>query len=69
MGEREVKIPEGLYKLIEEHLEELGAKSVEEFVINAARVALQEATNRKLEIDEKEKEEIKRRLRELGYID
>ncbi|MCD6132607.1 MAG: hypothetical protein J7J61_10940 [Candidatus Hydrothermae bacterium] len=69
MGEREVKIPEGLYKLIEEHLEELGAKSVEEFVVNAARVALQETTNRKLEIDEKEKEEIKRRLRELGYID
>jgi|GEM_PF-880021 len=69
MREREVKIPEGLYKLIEEHLEELGAKSVEEFVVNAARVALQETTNRKLEIDEKEKEEIKRRLRELGYID
>lgn len=69
MGERELKIPEGLYKLIEEHLEELGAKSVEEFVINAARVALQEATQRKLEIDEKEKEEIKRRLKELGYID
>jgi len=69
MGEREVKIPEGLYKLIEEHLEELNAKSVEEFVVNAARVALQETTNRKLEIDEKEKEEIKRRLRELGYID
>ncbi|RKY97057.1 MAG: hypothetical protein DRQ03_06210 [Candidatus Hydrothermota bacterium] len=69
MRQREVKIPEGLYKLIEEHLEELGAKSVEEFVVNAARVALQETTNRKLEIDEKEKEEIKRRLRELGYID
>lgn len=69
MREREVKIPEGLYKLIEEHLEELGAKSVEEFVVNAARVALQETTNRKLEIDEEEKEEIKRRLRELGYID
>ncbi|HHF58049.1 MAG TPA: hypothetical protein ENL41_01330 [candidate division WOR-3 bacterium] len=69
MREREVKIPEGLYKLIEENLKELGAKSVEEFVVNAARVALQEATNRKLEIDEKEKEEIKRRLRELGYID
>ena len=69
MREREVKIPEGLYKLIEENLKELGAKSVEEFVVNAARVALQEATNRKLEINEKEKEEIKRRLRELGYID
>ena len=63
-----VKIPESLYRVIKERLGELGVGSVEEFVIQVVRQAVEELTRKKVEITEEERQAIEKRLRELGYL-
>ena len=67
-GEGWVKIPESLYKVIKERLSELGVGSVEEFVIQVVRQAVEELTRKGVEITEEERQAIEKRLRELGYL-
>ncbi len=66
-GEVAVKIPKELYEKIEKHVKESGGefKSVEEFV----RFVLEEVLSEEEEVySPEEEEEIKRRLRALGYL-
>lgn len=63
-----VKIPKSLYRVIKERLGELGVESVEEFVIQVVRQAVEELTRKKVEITEEERQAIEKRLRELGYL-
>lgn len=67
-GEGWVKIPESLYNVIKERLGELGVGSVEEFVIQVVRQAVEELTRKGVEITEEERQAIEKRLRELGYL-
>lgn len=68
MKYREVKIPLSLYRAIEEKVEEGDFSSVSEFVAYAARKVLAELSGHREHISEEEKEEIRERLRKLGYI-
>jgi len=63
-----VRIPGSLYKVIKERLSELGVGSVEEFVIQVVRQAVEELTRKGVEITEEERRAIEKRLRELGYL-
>jgi len=67
-GEGWVRIPGSLYKVIKERLNELGVGSVEEFVIQVVRQAVEELTHKGVEITEDERQAIEKRLRELGYL-
>jgi len=63
-----VRIPGSLYNAIKERLSELGVDSVEEFVIQVVRQAVEELTRKEVEITEEERQAIEKRLRELGYL-
>jgi len=63
-----VRIPGSLYNAIKERLSELGVGSVEEFVIQVVREAVEELTRKGVEITEEERQAIEKRLRELGYL-
>mgnify|MGYP000061762680 CR=1 FL=1 len=63
-----VRIPGSLYNAIKERLSELGVGSVEEFVIQVVREAVEELTRKGVEISEEERQAIEKRLRELGYL-
>jgi len=63
-----VRIPGSLYNVIKERLSELGVGSVEEFVIQVVRQAVEELTRKGVEITEEERRAIEKRLRELGYL-
>ena len=66
--ERQIHISSDIAQAIEEHLADLGATTVEEWVEAVLRSQLQQAGH--LSAYSKEEEaEIERRLRELGYLD
>lgn len=65
---KEVKIPSSLYRAIEEKIEGSNFPSVSEFVTYAVRKALKELSGYREQLSEEEKEEIKERLRALGYL-
>ena len=71
MGEEKVaiEIPKSLYERIKEHVEELGSEfgSVEEFVVFVLEEVLREEGEEEVFTPEEE-EEIKKRLRALGYL-
>ncbi|RKZ21919.1 hypothetical protein DRQ16_00320 [bacterium] len=58
-----VEIPDSLYRMLEERAQREGME-VEKFIIKLLSSSLENT----LEIDPEEKEEIKKRLRELGYL-
>lgn len=65
---KEVKIPLSLYRAIEEKIEGSNFLSVSEFITYAARKALTELGGHREQLSEEEKEEIRERLRALGYL-
>ncbi len=69
MGEKKaIEIDEGIVRAIEEHLSELSAGSVEEFVEAVLRERLLSQGFLSPYSPEEEKE-VERRLRDLGYLD
>ncbi len=58
-----VEIPDSLYRMLEERAQREGME-VEKFIIKLLSSSLENT----LEIDPEEKEEIRKRLRELGYL-
>jgi len=64
-----IEIPKRLYEQVKKHVEESGGefKSVEEFVVFVLEEVLREEEAESVFTPEEE-EEIKRRLRALGYI-
>jgi hypothetical protein len=65
---REIRISSDVARAIEDHLADLGATTIEEYVEAVLRSQLQQAGHLSA-YSEEEEEEIERRLRELGYLD
>jgi len=65
---RQVEIAEEIFLAIEEHLDELSAGSVEEYVGAVLRERLL-AEGLLSPYSPKEEKEVERRLRDLGYLD
>jgi len=63
-----VRIPPAIGQAIEEHLHELGAETVAEYVEALLRSQLQQLGYLSV-YSKEEEEEIERRLRDLGYLD
>lgn len=66
-----INIPLYLYKTLEDLSMEEGCKNVEEFMMNDIRkkVAKYNAEKDGYELSDEDEERIKKRLRELGYMD
>jgi len=65
---REIRISSDVAQAIEDHLADLGATTIEEYVEAVLRSQLQQAGHLAAYSEEEEKE-IERRLRDLGYLD
>ena len=63
-----VEIPVSLYKTIEKRVKESDFLSVSDFVTQAARKVLSELEEHQELLSEEEKESIKERLKDLGYL-
>ncbi len=67
---KQVSIPEDLYEAIEKKLEEYGFKTVDEYVVFVLKEVVEGGGEEDTEVFSEEEEEIiKRRLRDLGYLD
>ncbi|QTA38426.1 hypothetical protein JYK00_02565 [Thermosipho ferrireducens] len=66
---KQVNIPDELYKKIEENLEEFGFNSVDEYVVFVLEEVLKSDEQEEQVFSEEEEEIIKKRLRDLGYLD
>lgn len=67
---RQVNIPDELYEKIEKSLGEFGFKTVDEYVEFVLREVLESDSSQEEQVFSKEEEEmIKKRLRDLGYLD
>ncbi|MCD6463609.1 MAG: CopG family transcriptional regulator [Thermotogae bacterium] len=67
---RQVNIPDELYEKIEKSLDEFGFKTVDEYVEFVLREVLESDSSQEEQVFSKEEEEmIKKRLRDLGYLD
>jgi Arc/MetJ-type ribon-helix-helix transcriptional regulator len=66
-----VNIPEEMYKKIEERLEEFGFETVDDYVAFVLEEVLKDDNGAEEEqvFSEEEEEMIKKRLRDLGYLD
>jgi len=70
MPKKQVEISEELYKKIEKRVKESGEfKSVSEYIEFVLTELLKELEEEEQPYTEEEEEEIKQRLRALGYID
>ena len=65
----EIKIPESLYKKIEERIEGTGFATVDSYVIYVLREILAEEEEEEEVFTPEEEEKVKERLRALGYLD
>jgi len=68
-GKVTIKIPRPLYEKLKVILEESGYNSVTDFVVYVLRDLVASSARSKKKVSEKELEEIKQRLRNLGYLD
>ena len=67
---KQVNIPDDLYEAIEKKLEEYGFKTVDEYVVFVLKGILEGEGEEETEVFSEEEEEIiKKRLRDLGYLD
>ena len=66
---KQVSIPDDLYEKIQAKLDEYGFKTVDEYVEFVLRGLLEEGEEEKPVFSEEEEEMIKKRLRDLGYLD
>jgi len=66
--ENTVKIPENLAAVVRSRLDELGAESLEAFVVSVLEDHLRRLGHLSAYTDEEEAE-VEQRLRDLGYVD
>lgn len=67
---KQISIPEEMYSKIEKNLEEFGFKSVDEYVeFVLEEVMKNEDSGEEQAFSEEEEEVIKKRLKDLGYLD
>jgi len=66
---KQVSIPDDLYEKIKAKLDEYGFKTVDEYVEFVLRNLLEGGEEEKPVFSEEEEEMIKKRLRDLGYLD
>ncbi|RKX51930.1 MAG: CopG family transcriptional regulator [Thermotoga sp.] len=66
---KQISIPDDLYEKIKAKLDEYGFKTVDEYVVFVLRNLLEEGEEEKPVFSEEEEEMIKKRLRDLGYLD
>ncbi len=67
---KQVNIPDELYDKIEKNLEDFGFKTVDEYVIFVLEEVIKKDGEGEDKVFSKEEEEaIKKRLRDLGYLD
>ena len=65
---KQVSIPDDLYEKIKAKLDEYGFKTVDEYVVFVLKGLLEEEEEKPV-FSEEEEEMIKKRLRDLGYLD
>jgi len=68
-SKKKVEISAELYEAIEKRLEEYGFSSVDEYIEFVLQELLYEDESDAPVFEEDEEEKIKKRLRDLGYID
>ena len=66
--EKSIKIPPEIASVVEEHLDELGADSLEAFVLMVLTDHLRRLGHLSAYTEEEEAE-VEKRLRDLGYVD
>lgn len=67
---KQVSIPDELYEKIEKNLEDFGFKTVDEYIVFVLEEVLKsDDSGEKQVFSEEEEEMIKKRLRDLGYLD
>jgi len=64
-----IKIPRPLYEKLKVILKDSGYNSVTDFVVYVLRDLVASSARSKRKVSEKELEEIKQRLRNLGYLE
>jgi Arc/MetJ-type ribon-helix-helix transcriptional regulator len=65
-----VNLPPELYKRIKDRATATDFESVDEYVVFVlSEVLKEEGENEKLAVDNEQEKEIKKRLKELGYLD
>ncbi|MFO8100806.1 MAG: CopG family transcriptional regulator [Dehalococcoidia bacterium] len=71
MGEekKNVAIPAGLYDAIDQRVRETEFNSVEEYVTFVLEEVLKDEEEEEVEFSPEDEEEVKKRLRALGYLD
>lgn len=65
---KQVVIPDELYEKIERSLPNLGFQSVDEYVIFVLQEVLRDESG-EVQLSPEEEEAVKKRLRDLGYLD
>ncbi len=67
---KQVNIPDELYDKIEKNLEDFGFKTVDEYVVFVLEEVIKKDGDGEDKVfNEEEEEAIKKRLRDLGYLD
>ncbi len=67
---KQVNIPDELYGKIEKNLEDFGFKTVDEYVVFVLEEVIKKDGDGEDKVfSEEEEETIKKRLRDLGYLD
>ena len=67
---KQVSIPNELYEKIEKNLEDFGFKTVDEYIVFVLEEVLKSDDSGEEQVfSEEEEEMIKKRLRDLGYLD
>jgi Arc/MetJ-type ribon-helix-helix transcriptional regulator len=64
-----ISIPTSLYKQIEEKIKGTEISSVSSYVTKALRESLAKGEEKKEAFDKDDEEKVKKRLKDLGYID
>lgn len=63
-----VKIPRPLYRKIQQIVEESGFNSPTDFIVYVLRDLVGEAEEHQMEYSQEELEDVKRKLKNLGYL-
>ena len=67
---KQVNIPDELYGKIEKNLEDFGFKTVDEYIVFVLEEVMKKDGDGEDKVfNEEEEEAIKKRLRDLGYLD
>ena len=69
-GSKSLLIPDELYHLVEEQAKTTGFNSVEEYVIFVLKEVVNDVNeNEVITLDDEDEEEVRKRLKALGYLE